>query len=280
MAPRRPRPCGRPASTSRRCRAGSRAPGPAHRGRRGWHRRRQAARAPPGSPSRQPCAGTRRPCPARDPRRRSAPGDSGPAGLHQPEIQEPFDQALEAAGFVGQELVRALALLFGRQAALDQHAGQLPHRGERAAELVRDRGHEIRLQPRHRQLPRHGHAMKQLVTARSSARTERPASSRRRRAAIPRRRAAGRRPTRERPGQRGDGGGSHRHALGWPRQRAEDRLAPGVGERQADPRVADRLIPQRRRSCGPATPAAGAWASRARQRARSAESRLKRSPAA
>ena len=80
----------------------------------------------------------------------------GLAGFHQAEVQEPFDQAIEAAGFVGQELVRPLTLFVGRQASLDEHAGELPHRREGAAELVRDRGHEIRLEPRHRQLPGHG----------------------------------------------------------------------------------------------------------------------------
>ena len=108
------------------------------------------------------------------------------AGFHQTEVEQPLDEAVEAAGFVREEFVGALALRFRRQAALDEHAGELAHRRERAAELVRHRRHEIRLQPRHRQFARHRPDDEVAGQATSStARMERPASSRRRRAATP-----------------------------------------------------------------------------------------------
>ena len=77
------------------------------------------------------------------------------AGLHPAEVEHRFDQPRESIGGPGLDVVTQPPAVRVQVRLFQQPVGELPQGGQRSAELVRNRRHEIRLQARDRHLSCH-----------------------------------------------------------------------------------------------------------------------------
>lgn len=71
--------------------------------------------------------------------------------LHPAEVEQALDQPLPPIGLSLERAIVTVALVVAHS-TVDEHFGELAKRRERRAELVRDRGNEIGLEARHRQV--------------------------------------------------------------------------------------------------------------------------------
>ena len=154
--------------------------------------------------------------------------ERGGAGFESAEIQQALDEPAQPVGVADEHVVRLRRSIVGRHAILREHLGDVRQRRQRAAELVRHRRDEVRLQLRHASFARNRSRMKYHPAASTSATTR---NDERQQASTRGRRTDRRRFRREleRPWQAGGGRGPDRN-LRAPRGITKER-APSVSLR-------------------------------------------------